>query len=162
MPDLLTDDERKALALTAELTTLVCGKVIARGEGYLGDTTEFVAHIHDIQRMIMSQAAGRAYPDQYRLLGETFQVEKEPKPSQSQTWRDALDIERMRAGLHPIYSEGDYRVDCFTGAATGWRITRQRDGLTTRGRTKAEAWINMAEVIAQERANSARDTREPG
>ena len=55
--------------LTVELVNLVCHDVIGDGRSRAGDVNEFVDAIHDIQRMIMSQAAARAYPDRYRLLG---------------------------------------------------------------------------------------------
>jgi len=31
-----------------------------------------VHHIHILQRMVLKQAAARAYPGRYRLLGETL------------------------------------------------------------------------------------------
>lgn len=34
-----------------------------------GDLNEAIVHIHALQQMIMSQAAGRAYPETLRLLG---------------------------------------------------------------------------------------------
>ena len=34
-----------------------------------GDLEEITAHIHGLQRMVLSQAAARAYPDKYRKLG---------------------------------------------------------------------------------------------
>ena len=34
------------------------------------DRAEMVLHIHALQNMILAQAAARAYPEQYRLLGE--------------------------------------------------------------------------------------------
>lgn len=66
----LTEAELKAMKLTGELANLVIGGVIGIGRTRDGDVGEFVGHIHAIQRMIMAQAAGRAYPDKFRLLGE--------------------------------------------------------------------------------------------
>lgn len=67
---ILTADEHAAIRLTAELVNLVCGKIIGRGPTRDADVREFVSHIHVIQAMILSQAAGRAYPELYRTLGE--------------------------------------------------------------------------------------------
>jgi len=71
-PPALTEDEHEAMRLTAKLTNLMCRAVIGRGDSRYRDIEEFVAHIHAIQHTIMAQAAARAYPDQYRLLGEAF------------------------------------------------------------------------------------------
>lgn len=68
----LTVPELNAMDLTAALVNLVCRDVIAHGPSRDGDIREFVAHIHVIQQMILSQAAGRCYPDHFRLLGEAF------------------------------------------------------------------------------------------
>ena len=70
-PEMLTEYELKALALTTELVGLVCGSVIGRGASREGDIAEFVGYIHAIQHMVASQAAARAYPDLFRLLGGT-------------------------------------------------------------------------------------------
>lgn len=65
--ELLTADELHAITLTVELAKL-CFKIIGDPGG--GDTHEIVLYIHAIQRMIMSQAAARAYPETFRLLGK--------------------------------------------------------------------------------------------
>lgn len=76
-PDLMTEAEHRAMELTVELTNVVCQEVIGDGASRSGDVREFVAAVHVIQRMIKGQAAGRAYPDRYRLLGRTLPA-KEP------------------------------------------------------------------------------------
>ncbi len=43
---------------------------IATGE-LVGDQHEFTDKIHQLQHTVMAQAASRAYPDRYRLLGES-------------------------------------------------------------------------------------------
>lgn len=68
----LTDAEREAMDLTAELTGLVCQRVIGHGPTRATDVAEFVDKIHQIQHVILSQAAARAHPEWYRLLGETL------------------------------------------------------------------------------------------
>lgn len=67
----LTDAEKKAMELTAKLADLVMGEVIDKGPTSEMDVREFASHIHVIQRTIMSQAAARAHPELYRLLGST-------------------------------------------------------------------------------------------
>ena len=66
---LLTGAEHRAMALTVELVNLLAGEVIADGPARRGDVNEVVHAIHLIQRMVLGQAAARAYPDRYRLLG---------------------------------------------------------------------------------------------
>jgi hypothetical protein len=71
-PGLLTKDEQRALELSGELANLL-HKIITEG----GLTESMVTHdwregaekIHALQHMIMSQAAARAYPHKFRLLG---------------------------------------------------------------------------------------------
>jgi hypothetical protein len=73
MSELLTEAEHEALTLTATLTQAM-GAIIGRdGAQPAKDMREVVAHIHGIQQMIMSQAAARAYPDRYRLLGQDLE-----------------------------------------------------------------------------------------
>lgn len=67
--ELLTQDEHRAMELTAELWNLLNRQVIASGPSHDGDCAELCGHVHAIQRMVLAQAAARAYPDRYRLLG---------------------------------------------------------------------------------------------
>lgn len=71
MPDLelLTESERRAMDLTAQLWNLLCSDVVTEGPSRSKDLHELVHHIHAIQHTVMSQAAARAYPERYRLLG---------------------------------------------------------------------------------------------
>lgn len=69
MTDLLTPDEHEALELTADLGR-VMRRVIGNDNG--PDVAEAVAALHVIQNMVRGQAAARAYPDRYRLLGKTW------------------------------------------------------------------------------------------
>lgn len=67
MSELLTPMERDCLThirRAAGLFRKICG-------GQSGDWVEAAAHIHALQQMVMSQAAARAYPAEFRLLGET-------------------------------------------------------------------------------------------
>lgn len=65
----LTDAEHKAIDLTAELMNLLAGEIIGDGPARSQDINEAGRHIHAIQHMVMSQAAARAHPGRYRLLG---------------------------------------------------------------------------------------------
>ena len=50
--------------------------IVGRGPSRAADCNEFVARIHDLQHAVMSQAAARAYPTEFRLLGESFHAEE--------------------------------------------------------------------------------------
>lgn len=71
MAELLTADEKQCIELCAQVVT-VFNRVVAWGPTREADMAEFVFHIHAIQRMIGSQAGARAYPTEYRLLGDTI------------------------------------------------------------------------------------------
>ena len=67
--EILTDDEKYAMELLSKLSGAmrrIIGDAHPVGKS---DWAEAVADIHHLQRMVMSQAAGRAYPERYRLLG---------------------------------------------------------------------------------------------
>lgn len=66
----LTIAEHKALELTAQLWNQLAGQVIKDGPSGDLDRQELAAHIHAIQRAVMAQAAARAYPGLFRLLGD--------------------------------------------------------------------------------------------
>lgn len=63
--------EHRIIDLLADVATAF-GVVIGHGPSRDGDVAEMVHHVHALQRMAMAQAAGRAHPDLYRLLGETL------------------------------------------------------------------------------------------
>lgn len=67
-PDLLTEAELACLETTGKLANQL-GGVIGQGPSAPGDLAEAVAHLHAIQRAVMAQAAARAYPERFRLLG---------------------------------------------------------------------------------------------
>lgn len=68
--ELLTEPERRALQLSADLWDVLVG-VVGNGPIRDGDLGELRSAIHLVQRYVMSNAAARAYPGQYRALGET-------------------------------------------------------------------------------------------
>jgi len=82
----LTTAERKALELTGELANLVHHQVISGGPMHDHDWNEFAMRIHAVQHMIMAQAAARAYPDDFRLLGGTIGSASQP-PGNPQSGR---------------------------------------------------------------------------
>lgn len=66
---MLTDAEHRALALTEDLYEALTS-VVSRGPGRAADLASLATHVHAIQALVMAQAAARAYPDRYRLLGD--------------------------------------------------------------------------------------------
>ena len=64
----LTEEEFAAMNLSAALSNLM-GTIIGSGPTRLDDLREFVVHMHAIQNMILAQAAARAYPTRFRLMG---------------------------------------------------------------------------------------------
>lgn len=69
MSELLTDDEHRLMDLTGELWKVLC-EVVGDAPARSADLAEAAAHVHAIQNMVLAQAAARAYPDNYRLLGQ--------------------------------------------------------------------------------------------
>jgi hypothetical protein len=65
---LLTNDEQAAIQLTVDLVNAL-GAIVRNGPTRQADLNELFAHVHAVQNAIMAQAAARAYPEQYRLLG---------------------------------------------------------------------------------------------
>jgi hypothetical protein len=52
-----------------QLYTLIAGHVVADGPTKDSDLAEVRAAAHLIQRTVLAQAAARAYPQEFRLLG---------------------------------------------------------------------------------------------
>lgn len=69
---MLTDEEQKALKLSAELWNLVA-RIVGQGPTRSSDLDDFAFHFHGIQNAILANAAARQYPDKYRLLGQTLE-----------------------------------------------------------------------------------------
>lgn len=69
---LLTEAERLCVKKLGEVWNLLCqivGHETTRGP----DVNELGFHIHALQNAVLAQAAGRAYPGEFRLLGEHVQ-----------------------------------------------------------------------------------------
>jgi len=73
--ELLTEDEHK---LVSKLGSLMSDFMEIAGGGLTrrSDMREVADHIHALQNMVLSQAAARAYPDAYRLLGQLVRCEE--------------------------------------------------------------------------------------
>lgn len=67
---MLTDEERYVLNLTSEIWNVMNKEVVGSEKNREADLWELSIHIHNIQNMILAQAAAREYPEKYRLLGE--------------------------------------------------------------------------------------------
>jgi hypothetical protein len=65
---LLTPTEHTAIRLAGELWNAVCDAT-GHGPTRSADLWEVASHIHAIQNAVMANAAARAYPGEYRLLG---------------------------------------------------------------------------------------------
>jgi hypothetical protein len=63
-------NELFAMELTAELVKVLV-KIVDEQKGVTADDDkrELIYHVHVIQRAILAQAAARAYPGRFRLLG---------------------------------------------------------------------------------------------
>lgn len=66
---LLTAQELELVDLLGRCATDFSG-LVGDGPSRTGDLTEFVHHIHACQNQLLAQAAARAYPDHFRLLGD--------------------------------------------------------------------------------------------
>lgn len=102
--DLLSPAEHRAMELTAELWNLLAGEVVAAGTSRTGDMRELCGHIHAVQHAILAQAAGRAYPEMYRLLGGDA-----PRPAPSPprgTWRINCGIGLIPEGAGEYGTQG--------------------------------------------------------
>jgi hypothetical protein len=65
----LTEDEHTVIDLLAQAWNTFNQKVEGDPEAIDEDQREFMHHIHGAQNMILANAAGRVYPERYRLRG---------------------------------------------------------------------------------------------
>jgi hypothetical protein len=68
--ELLTDEEKELLATLGHAARLF-RQIVADDTTRDADLSEVVDKIHQLQHAVLAQAAGRYYPDDYRLLGGT-------------------------------------------------------------------------------------------
>lgn len=75
--ELLTEREKNLVRLLAEVAHEFA-QVVRKGDSHYliacDDTNEAILHIHALQNMVLSQAAARAYPKEYRLMGRKVGV----------------------------------------------------------------------------------------
>lgn len=69
----LTVREVEAVETLGRLWGELC-EIVGDGPTRDADLTELVAHVHALQHAVMAQAAARAHPDAFRLLGETLRI----------------------------------------------------------------------------------------
>ena len=79
MTDALTEMEHEAVTLLGRLAGLM-GAIIGDEQEAYFDRIEMVHHVHVLQRMVLAQAAARAYPDRYRLMGHRIPPETGDQP----------------------------------------------------------------------------------
>lgn len=79
-PELLTEHEREASRQAGLLYNYIATHVIGHGPTREHDLSELEFLVHGIQRMMLAQAAGRAYPGKYRPLGGTVRLLDELPP----------------------------------------------------------------------------------
>jgi hypothetical protein len=75
----LTAEEREAVQLAGHLYVLIAERVMADGATRDDDLVELRAAVHVIQRMVLAQAAARAYPREFRLLGAVISGSRNPE-----------------------------------------------------------------------------------
>ena len=71
---MLTGDEREAVRLAGHLYAHIRDKVCGDGPTRDDDLTEVRTAIHHVQHLVMSQAAARLYPGEFRLMGEIIEA----------------------------------------------------------------------------------------
>lgn len=76
---MLTPDEHDAINRAGELYTFIADRVASHATTRETDLRELALHIHNIQHVVMAQAAARQYPQRYRLLGGPTPATKHQK-----------------------------------------------------------------------------------
>lgn len=61
---------KQSFEIGADFYNLCCKEIV--GKDIDGDIQEVTHHVHILQLTIMKQAAARAYPKKFRLLGKNF------------------------------------------------------------------------------------------
>ena len=65
---LLTTDERAVVDMLGGVWNQLCS-IVGDGPARDADLHEASIHVHALQNMVLAQAAARAFPDEFRLLG---------------------------------------------------------------------------------------------
>lgn len=92
MAELLTPTEKEIVELLGQAASKF-RRIVGPYPHGEHDVAEFVHHIHACQQAVLSQAAGRAYPDTYRLMGYGFD-DKAPPSFEEQARNSAARTER--------------------------------------------------------------------
>lgn len=71
MSELLTEEEQAVVNALGQCWNRIC-RIVGNGPTRSADLNEVVFHVHALQNFVMAQAAARAYPNTYRLAGETL------------------------------------------------------------------------------------------
>jgi hypothetical protein len=71
----LTEAERAAVDMLGEAWDAVVKVIAAGGNPETYDAHELVGHVHALQNAVLANAAARAYPGAYRLLGGTLRAD---------------------------------------------------------------------------------------
>ncbi len=66
-PEPMTDEEHQVM----DLLTQVANLMLNWAPQDHPDRNEITTKVHDLQHMVMAQAAARAYPDRYRPIGRS-------------------------------------------------------------------------------------------
>lgn len=69
----LTDAERKVIQMAGEIMTIFAKEIIGPGKSREQYIKEIAKDVHAIQNAALAQAAGRLYPDEFRVMGDTKQ-----------------------------------------------------------------------------------------
>lgn len=67
---LLTEEEKSLVDLISDVSRSF-GTIVGNGPTREHDLREMVFHVHALQNMVLAQAAARAYPELYRVMGES-------------------------------------------------------------------------------------------
>jgi hypothetical protein len=87
---LLTAEEQHAVHLAGELANIL-GRVVGQGPSRHADLTELIGHVHGIQRAVLAQAAARAHPGTYRLLGGSLDATPYERLVRRRWWHRRAD-----------------------------------------------------------------------
>lgn len=69
----LTDDEHAAVEALAQAWNALV-RVVPAGPTQTADLGELAAHVHALQNAVLAQAAARAHPTLYRLMGQSLRA----------------------------------------------------------------------------------------
>ena len=100
----LTEAEHAAVDALGHAWGLVVAVINEGGNPETFDTHELVGHVHALQNAVLANAAARAYPETYRLLGGTRRTSPE---SEFPAAGDAAFWKGLPAGTVVTYERGE-------------------------------------------------------